>query len=43
MQSVASALILEGGDRFYQSRHAVGALPSERDKADRIYCDECLN
>ena len=41
MQSVASALIQEVETDF--TRAAVGALPSERDKADRIYCDECLN
>ena len=41
MQSVASALIQEVETDF--TRAAVGALPSERDKADRIYSDECLN
>ena len=45
MQSVASALIQEVETDFTRSADAaaVGALPSERDKADRIYCDECLN
>ena len=44
MQSVASALIQEVETDFTRvAAAAVGALPSERDKADRIYCDECLN